>query len=147
MKVLKDTSMLHPILIDVVKRIQAQVIDKHNAPIRLFETGRQHDRQQSLLHKGQTQNIISKHLYDLTLNPPLYATAVDYVYYDERWSWNLRNSTVASWYTVFGNMVLDICPELIWGGCVRKSVNFTHFELREKIIYENIEKYPCLLRP
>jgi len=147
MKVLKDKSMLHPILSNVVDRIQAQVIDKYNAPMRLFETGRQHDRHQALLSKQATKNIISKHLYDLNLNPPLYATAVDYVYFDERWSWNLRNSTIAGWYTLFGNLVLDICPELLWGGMDRKSVNFTHFELREKVIYENIEKYPCLLRP
>ena len=147
MKVIKDVSVLHPLLHDIVNRIQAKVIDKHNAPMRLFETGRLHDRHQALLSSGATKNIISKHLYDLNLTPPLYATAVDYVYFDERWSWNLRNSTVASWYSLFGNLVLDICPELIWGGMDRKSSNLTHFELRERIIYDNIEKYPCLLRP
>jgi len=146
MKVLKDTSMLHPLLIGIVDRIQLQVIDKHNAPVRLFETGRQHDRHQAMLYKGTTQSVISRHLYDLTLTPPLYATAIDYVYFNERWSWNLRDATVASWYNVFGHSVLDICPELLWGGLNRKSGNFTHFELRESVIYDNIEKYPCLLR-
>lgn len=145
MKVLRDTSMLHPLLVNSIDRIQQQVITKYNAPIRLFETGRCHERHQHLLHKGQTQNAITRHLYDLSKSPPLYATAVDYVYYDERWSWNLRNSTVTAWYNLFGHLVLDVCPELSWGGLNRKSVNYTHFELRTSFIYDNIEKFPCIM--
>ena len=58
MKVIKTTEMLHPILIKVVDRIQAEVINKYNAPIRLFETGREHERQQAMVYKGATHNLL-----------------------------------------------------------------------------------------
>lgn len=146
MKVIRDTCMIHPILVGVVQRVQTEIIDRHNTPMRLFETGRSHERHQSLLTKGVTHNLLSSHLYDLTRTPPLYATAVKYAYFDERWSWNLRDSTTAAWYVVFGNMVMDLCPEVIWGGLRRKSTNLSHFELRSSVIEANMDKYPCVLR-
>jgi len=143
MKILRSLDMLHPVLTSCVSRIQNEVINKHNIPIRLFETGREHDRHQTLLQRSKTQDVYSRHLFDLENDPPLYATAVDYVYYDKRWSWNLRDQTITSWYILFGNLVLDTCPELTWGGKNRKSTNFNHFALRDGVIAEFMDKYPC----
>lgn len=145
MRVIRELGMVHPALVEIVKRIQAQVIEKHKAPFRLFESGREHDRQQVLLSKGLTQTCLSRHLYDLTNDPPLYATAIDYVYFFDRWSWNLRDNTVCSWYTLFGNLVLDTCSELVWGGSNRKYTNYTHFELKKDFVIDNMDKYPCVL--
>ena len=145
MKIDKTTGMLHPILIKCVKKIQTDIIDSYNIPMRIFETGRDHERQQILLNKGKTKDVLSKHLYDLENDPPLYATAIDYTYYDgKRWSWNLRDSTIMAWYALFGNLVLDICPELQWQGTCRKSINYTHFELRNNIMINNLDIYPCV---
>ncbi len=145
MKIQRSTEMLHPILKENIKKIQKEIIDTYNIPIRLFETGRTHSRHQMLLDKGKTKEAISMHLYNLSNTPPLYTTAVDYVVYNGKWSWNLRDSTVSSWYALFGNLVMDICPELIWSGLNRKSVNFCHFELSKESIYSNIEKIPCVV--
>ncbi len=145
MKIDRSLNVLHPILQAIVPRIQNEIINPHNIPIKLFETGRDHDRQEFLLSKGKIQNIISRHRYNLENDPPLYATAIDYVYFDNKWSWNLRNSTILSWYTLFGNLVLDLCPELFWHGDNRKNINYCHFELRNSIIEGNLKKYPCVL--
>lgn len=145
MKIKRSVNMLHPILIDCVRRIQKDIIDVHNVPIRLFETGRDHDRHEMLVNKGKTKTVISRHLYNLDHNPPLYATAVDYVYFDSKWSWNLRDSTINSWYLLFGNMVLDVCPVLEWSGQNRKSVNYCHFELKRNVMIENLDKIPCVI--
>ena len=144
-QVIDSTEMLHPILADCIERIKESVIHKHSMPFKVFETGRSHERHQTLLSKGRTQNVFSKHLFDLDANPPLYSVAVDYVFYDGKWSWNLRDQTILSWYVLFGNLVLDCCPELKWNGNSRKSTNYTHFELRESTVIDNIEKYPCVL--
>ncbi len=146
MKIFRTTEMLHPLMQNCVARIQRDVIDLHSMPIRLFETGRAHERHKILLERGKSTDIMSGHLFNLENNPPLYATAVDFVYYDTKWSWNLRDSTVASWYQLFGNSVLDICPELKWSGQNRKSVNFCHFYLREDVILEFIDRIPCVVR-
>lgn len=145
MKVLRTTEMLHPVLIDCVDKIQKEVINQYNIPMRLFETGRMHDRHEMLLKKGKTQELMSRHLFKLENDPPLYATAIDYVYYVDRWSWNLRNSTISSWYILFGNLVLDACPELEWGGQNRKNTNYCHFQLSDEVIYENYDKIKCVL--
>lgn len=39
-----------------------------------------------LLKRGKTQNAISRHLFNLENDPPLYTTAIDYVYFDNKWS-------------------------------------------------------------
>jgi hypothetical protein len=145
MKILRTTEMLHPILQSIVPRIQKEIIDQYNFPFKLFETGRLHERHNFLLQKGKTRDGVSRHLFNLTHNPKLYATAIDYVYFDNKWSWNLRDSSISSWYILFGNLVLDICPELLWGGLNRKSQNFNHFELKSNIIEKNLNKYPCIL--
>jgi len=143
MKVLKGTEMLHPLMVEVHKKIQKEVIDQHNMPFRLFETGRTHDRHQGLLKKGKTKDFISAHLFNLENDPPLYTTALDYVYYDGKWSWNIRSATVRQWYKMFGNLVLDTCPELTWGGMNRVSTNYNHFQLKQAIVIDNLDKFPC----
>ena len=145
MKIQRSTETLHPILVKCVRRISTNILDLHNIPMRIFETGRDHERQQILLNKGKTKDVLSKHLYDLENDPPLYATAIDYTYYDgKRWSWNLRDSTIMAWYVLFGNLVLDVCSELQWQGTCRKSINYTHFELRNNIMINNLDIYPCV---
>lgn len=144
MKILRTMEMLHPILQECVSKIQKEVIIKHNMPMRLFETGRMHDRHQILLQRGKTRDMLSKHLYNLENDPPLYASAVDFVYYADKWSWNLRDSSITAWYILFGNKVLDICPELKWGCMNRKSTNYCHFELRRAVMVDNLDKYPCV---
>jgi len=145
MKVLRNIDILHPLLIKSVKIIQSEIIDKHNFPIRLFETGRNHDRHELLIKKGKTKDPISGHLYNLVHIPPLYPTAVDYVYYDSKWSWNLRDSTIKSWYNLFGNLVLDLCPELQWSGENRKAVNLCHFALKRDSIIAHLDYIPCVV--
>lgn len=144
MKTLRNLDMLHPIAVQCVKRIQSEVIDKHNMPFKLFETGRDNDRHTMLISKGKTRSYVSGHLYNLENTPPLYATAFDYVYYDKKWSWNLRDTTISAWYQTFGNLTLDACPELKWSGLDRKAINYCHFELRHAIVLENLDKYPCV---
>lgn len=145
MRILRSTEMLHPVLKECVTKIEKEIIAVHNAPMRLFETGRTNERHRSLVEKGKARSLISKHIFNLDNDPPLYSCAIEYVYYDGKWSWNLRDTTVESWYKVFGNLVLDLCPELKWMGNNRKSVNYCCFELRDEIIYENINKYPCVV--
>lgn len=145
MKIQRSMEMIHPILKDCIERIQREIIDAHSMPIRIFETGRNHERHETLLKRGKTKDIMSGHLYKLDNEPPLFTTAVDYVYYDDKWSWNLRDSTIQGWYELFGNLVLDLCPELEWGGMKRKSVNFNHFQLRREIVIAHHDRIPCVV--
>lgn len=146
MKIQRSLDTVHPILKECINRIQKEIIDTYSMPIRIFETGRDHERHQTLIQRGLSKDIMSCHLYNLENDPPLYTTAIDYVYFLNNWSWNLRDSTITSWYNIFGNLVLDICPELKWGAQSRKSVNYCHFELRDSTILENIDKFPCVVR-
>ncbi len=145
MKIQRSKEMLHPVIVNCVDLIKRDVLDAHKMPLRLFESGRVHERHNMLIQRGKTKDIMSRHLYNLDHEPPLYATAIDYVFYDKRWSWNLRDSTISSWYILFGNLVLDVCPELKWSGQNRKSVNYCHFELRREIIIDNLDKIPCVV--
>jgi len=144
-KVIKELDMVHPVLVNSIAKIQSEVINKYNAPFRLFETGRDHDRHQFLIIKGRTKDIVSRHLYNLENDPPLYCTAVDYVYFNGEFNWNLRNTTIYHWYVLFGNLVLDACPELNWGGLDRRSTNFNHFYLRRDSIVQAIDEHPCVV--
>ena len=144
MKILRTTEMCHPILKDCIERINKEIL-KHQIPIRVFETGRTHDRHEILIQRGKTRDVFSRHIFNLENDPPLYCTAVDYVYYDGKWSWNLRDSTISSWYILFGNIVLDVCPELEWAGQNRKSKNYCHFQIRYDILLENLRDIPCVV--
>jgi hypothetical protein len=144
MKIQRTTENLHPLMNDIVRRIQERVIHKHTAPFRLFETGREKERHSTLIQRGKTKDLICKHLYNLENDPPLYATAIDYVYYSGKWSWNLRDNTISSWYILFGNLVLDECPELVWAGMNRKATNYSHFELNQTVVIDKLGKYPCV---
>ncbi len=145
MQIHRKLDMLHPALAECTRIIQRDVINAHNIPMRLFETGREHDRHHSLIMKGKTKDVMSRHLFDLDNDPPLYATAVDYVYFGTEWSWNLRNAVILQWYALFGQMVLARCPELSWGGLNRKCTNYNHFFLRREAIVESIDETPCVV--
>jgi len=145
MKIYRNLNVLHPVLAQCARKIQSSIIDTYNVPMRLFETGRDHERHEMLINRGKTKNIVSRHLYNLENDPPLYATAIDYVHYDKKWSWNLRDGTTTAWYILFANLVLDACPELKWGGSNRKSVNFCHFELSKEIIISKLDEIPCVV--
>lgn len=145
MKIYRNLNVLHPVLAQCARKIQSSIIDTYNVPMRLFETGRDHERHEMLINRGKTKNIVSRHLYNLENDPPLYATAIDYVHYDKKWSWNLRDGTTTAWYILFANLVLDACPELKWGGANRKSVNFCHFELSKEIIISKLDEIPCVV--
>lgn len=144
MQIIRSTRYLHPILKKCSDTIQLQ-IDNYNMPFRIFETGRTQERHDFLIKKGKTVDYITKHRFNLESTPPLYSTAIDYVYFDKKWSWNLRDSTILAWYILFGNIVLDLCPELKWYGVNRKNINYCHFELRSEIIQSNLKKYPCVI--
>lgn len=145
MKIQRNLDMVHPLLVKTIKVIQKDIIDAHKMPIRTFETGRRHERHEMLINKGKTKDVMSRHLFDLENNPPLYTTAIDYVFYDGKWSWNLRDTSVTAWYQLFGNMVLDLCPEIEWSGNKRKAINFCHFELKQDVIINNLNKIPCVV--
>lgn len=145
MKIQRSLDMVHPVLAECIKRIQSNILDVHNVPIRLFETGRKHERHDMLVSRGKTKDIISSHLYNLENDPPLYTTAVDYVYFDTKWSWNLRDATTTSWYILFGHLVLDLCPELQWSGLNRKAVNYCHFQLKQEVIINVLKEVPCVV--
>jgi hypothetical protein len=145
MKILREVEHAHPILRKCISRINTDIIYAHNVPMKIFEIGRTHERHQKLISMGKTKNLLSRHLFNLDNDPPLYSTAIDYVYYDGRWSWNLRDSTILNWYILFGNLVLDICPELEWGGKNRKATNYQCFQLRKEIIENNLSKYNCVV--
>ena len=80
MKIIRTTETLHPMLTKCVDKIQSEIIDAHNIPIKLFETGRTHERHSLLLKKGKTKDIVSMHLFNLENDPPLYASAIDNVF-------------------------------------------------------------------
>ena len=145
MKIQRDSAALHPIIVNCIEVIQHDVIDGHKMPIRLFESGRVHERHNMLIQRGKTKDIVSRHLYNLDNDPPLYATAVDYVFYDGRWSWNLRDASITAWYILFGNLVLDKCPALEWGGQNRKSTNYCHFQLRASVLIDALDEIPCVV--
>lgn len=128
--VIRDIEVLHPVLQNCVERIKKGVIERHSAPFRLFETGRTPSRQESLYKKGKVLSLDSQQFFDVEADPPQYATGFNYVYFDgDGWSWNVRDAKIKAWYMLFGELVLDICPEVRWGGYDRKGVDYTYFEL------------------
>ncbi len=145
MKVRRDMIAVHPLLVQCVEKVEVDIIKYHSMPIRLFESSREHGRHNQLIQRGKTKDLISRHLYDVENVPHLYTTAIDYVHYDGKWSWNLRDLTIKTWYELFGHMVLDLCPELEWCGMNRKSVNYCHFQLTEMAMYNNLDKFPCVM--
>lgn len=144
-KIITTLDNTHPILADYIKRIDVNIIKRYNIPMRLFETSRTQARHEMLLNKGKTNDMLSMHLFNPDSDPVKYSLAVDYVYYKNKWSWNLRDNTIRSWYVLFGNLVLDECPELIWAGMKRKSVNYNHFELKRDAALDNYDTIPCVI--
>ena len=80
--------------------------------------------------------MVSLHFYNLEVDPPLFARAMNYVYYDGRWSWNIRDIRIRRWMQLFGELVLDLCPELVWGGHYRIRQDYTYFQLSPKVLEE-----------
>lgn len=144
MNVINNLDNTHPLLNEAIKKIESNIIEKHNMPFKIFETSRTKERHSLLLSKGKTRSPVSRHLYNMDNDPILYCTSVDYVHYNGRWSWNIRDSSVRQWYKLFGQLVLDECPELTWGGANRKSTNYNHFELKQIVIVDNLDRYPCV---
>ena len=127
-KIIRSVDVLHPELRDAHKIIRSEIIGKHNMPIRLFETGRTRERHEMLLRKGLVSgDIVCKHRFDLQRD--IYATAMAYVYYDGRWSFNIRNARVKRWLQVFGEMVLDKFDNIKWQGYNRERTDYTTYEL------------------
>lgn len=133
-QILRDTKLLHPILREAHSQVQQQVIEKHRAPFRLFETGRLIERQASLVRKGKAPSLTSRHFFRIDTEPKVLSTAIVYVFYSGRWSWDLRSATVKAWYQLFGELVLDLCPDLFWGGYRRNNVDYTYFEIRQAVL-------------
>ena len=131
--VLRDPNYLHPVMRENVRRIHKYLIEHHKAPFRVFETARTQQRQMALIEKGKAKTFVSRYVFDLNTDPPLYSTAVNFVYYTNRWSWDLRDMTIKRWYQLFGEMVLDLCPDLDWAGRWRKNEDYTHYELSDAV--------------
>lgn len=130
----RSVNVLHPVLQGVVPVVQREIIDLHNIPMRLFETGRTLARQQELVGKKKERTLVSRYLYDLDRTPPLYSTAVGYVFYDEGWSWNIRNLLIRRWFELFGELVMDrFADRLEWGGYWRRYVDYTYFQLKRSV--------------
>ena len=133
-QILRDPKLLHPILLDCHTRIQKQILGKYNCPLRLFETGRLVERQAVLVRKGKSTTLVSRHFFRIDTEPKVLSTAVDYVYHQGHWSWDLRKASIKAWYELFGELVLDICPELDWGRNNRYRADHNHFELKQEIL-------------
>ncbi len=145
MRVNRSLDMVHPLLRADVATTQ-KLITKHRLPFRLFETGRDRDRQQFLMQSGKVKVPNTGHMYNLENDPPLYTTAIAFVMNNNSsWSWNLRDATTAAWYALFGQLVLDVCPNLDWGGLNRKATDYTLFTLKKQVIFDNLFQYPCVL--
>lgn len=129
--IVRDTAVLHPRLRSAVHDVQQHVIDAHHLPIQLFETGRTRGRQRMLFSRGKVMSGVSEHMFDLSADPPIYASAVCYVYNDGTgWSWNLRSRKILAVYMLFGELVLDLCPVLEWAGYRRNNVDYTYYRLQ-----------------
>lgn len=128
----RDTNVLHPVLQRIIPVIQRDIIDLHNIPMRIFETGRTVVRQQELVNKKKTRTLVSRYLYNLACSPPLYSSAISYVFYDTSWSWNVRNLLIRRWFELFGELVMDrFSDRLEWGGYWRRYVDYTYFQVKQ----------------
>ncbi len=137
-QVIRDLDSLHPLLREEVRRIQREVIDQHRAPFRVFETARSAERQMSLVEKRKTRQLVTRYICDLNSDPVIHSTAVNFVYFQSKggWSWDVRNQTVKRWYQLFGELVLDLCPVLEWGGTWRTNTDYNHFQIKQLVCDE-----------
>lgn len=133
-KVLRDPELLHPILRAHIEHIQREVIERHSLPFRLFETGRTRERQADLVEKRRARTLVSRQFFDLDRDPPLYATGFNFVYFSQRWSWDVRNRTIVAWYQILGELSLDLVPDLEWAGYWRSCSDYTFFQLRHSVL-------------
>lgn len=136
MQQLREIELLHPRIRRCIHEINKEVINRHSAPFRLFECARTTSRQAQLVEKGRQKTLVSRLIYNMDSDPPVYSTAFHYVYFtaDTGWSWNIRSATISAWYHLFAQLVLDQCPMLDWGGYMRDNVDFSYFELRSSLL-------------
>lgn len=130
MEVNRSTEFLHPILSKQVNQIQ-KLIDRHKMPFRLFETARTIERHRNLYKRGIESHMINAHLFIPLRHETV--CAADFVFFDSAWSWNLRNQRVRKWYELLGQIVLDECSGIAWGGMDRRYQDYTHFELLPEV--------------
>jgi len=133
-QVLRDPELLHPILREHVAHIQREVIERHSMPFKLFETGRTRERQADLVEKRRARTLVSRQFFDVEREPPLYSTGFNLVHFSRRWSWDVRNRTIVSWYQILGELVLDLVPDLEWAGYWRSCSDYTFFQLRHAVL-------------
>jgi hypothetical protein len=86
-----------------------------------------------LIAKRKQRTLVTRYLVDLDSDPQIFSTAVNYVYYTSRWSWDLRDMTVKRWYQLFGELVMDLCPNIEWAGYWRSNVDYTNFQLKQAV--------------
>ncbi len=133
-QVLRDVELLHPVLREHVRRIQHEIVERHSMPFKLFETGRTRERQADLVEKRRARTLVSQQFFDLEREPAMYATGFNLVHFSRRWSWDVRNRTILSWYQLLGELVLDLVPDLEWAGYWRSCSDYTYFQLRRSVL-------------
>ena len=137
-RIIRDLDYLHPELREIVAAIDEHVIVPHRVPIRLFETARTEERQLSLVRMRKANTVITRFVFNLDQSPPVYSTAVSYVHFVDRWSWDLRTRLIKRWYELFGELVIDLFGDrLFWGGDRRVGEDLTYFELSDQFCREN----------
>jgi hypothetical protein len=138
-QIIRTFEYVHPILSECAQKIDELIIKPYNVPFAVFETARTYDRQRELYLQNRARGLQSRHLFDMSKVPLEYATAIHYVYIVQgRWSWNVRDLTIRRWWQLFGEMVLDICKEIEWGGTWRKNQDYAHFQLKQSVIEDYI---------
>lgn len=136
-QIIRETDYLHPLMRAAVQTIQRDVIERHRLPFRLFETARTPARQLSLYNKRKVRTLASYFYFDLKGDPVIHSTAVCFVHFTDRWSWDIRTRTTKRWYELFGELVLDACPDLDWAGNWRSNIDYTHFQLKQAVRLEH----------
>lgn len=98
-----------------------QLVSYHKLPMRVFETYRSESRQQTLVAKGYSKTMKSKHLE---------GKAVDIVcYIDGKWTWD---SKYLYYYNFLGGIVEEkMGNDIMWGGNFNGFYDGAHFELKE----------------
>lgn len=109
------------------------LIEEHEMPFHVFETGRTIERQKLLVEQRKERALITDLYFSLD-KPIKLSTAIKIVYYKDHWSWDIRNSTIKAWYLLLGELTLDSTNDIGWGGTWRKHQDYTHFYVLPDLI-------------